>query len=49
MMADRWQMQVMADRLDSERLRGFDNRQMDGQTFAIVESLSPTENEKKQD
>ena len=32
MMADRWQMQVMADRLDSERLMGFDNRQMDGQT-----------------
>ena len=32
MMADRLQMQVMADRLDSERLMGFDNRQMDGQT-----------------
>ena len=44
MMADRLQMQVMAD-----RLRGFDNRQMDGQTLAIVESLSPTENETKLD
>ena len=35
----------MADRLDSERLRGFDyghqtDRQTDRQTFAIVESLS---------
>ena len=33
----------MADRLDSERLRGFDfrrtDRQTDEQTFAIVESL----------
>ena len=28
-MADRWQMQVMADRHDSERLRGFSDGQMD--------------------
>ena len=30
----------LADRLDSERLRGFDFRLTDRQTFAIVESLS---------
>ena len=30
---------MMADRHDSERLRGFGDRQTDGQTFAIVESL----------
>ena len=38
----------MADRLDSERLRGFDfrltDRQTDRQTFAIVESLSRLKN-----
>ena len=28
-----------ADRLDSERLRGFDYRQTDRWTFAILESL----------
>ena len=30
----------MADRLDSERLRGFCDRQTDRRTFAILESLS---------
>ena len=28
---------MMADSYDSERLKGFDNRLMDRQTFAIVE------------
>ena len=48
MMADRYlrdqEMGIMADGLDSERLRGFDFRRTDRltneQTFAIVESLS---------
>ena len=30
----------MVDRSNSERLRGFCDRRTDGQTFAIVESLS---------
>ena len=30
----------MADRQDSERLKGFGNRLTDGQTFAILELLS---------
>ena len=40
----------MADRQDSERLRGFGNgltdRQTDGQTLAIVELLSQLKNSK---
>ena len=46
MMADRWQMQVMADtdRLDSEKLRvSVTDRQTDW-TFAIVESVLPLKN-----
>ena len=39
-MAYRWQMQVMADRLDSEKLRGFcdgqTDRQTDGQTGVLI-------------
>ena len=40
MMADRWQMQVIASyRHESERQKGFGNRQTDRQAFAILESL----------
>ena len=37
-MDDRWQIQVMADRLDYERLRGFYDRWMDGQKDRQTES-----------
>ena len=44
MMAHRYlrdqQIGIMADRLDSERLRGFDYGQTELQTLVIVESLS---------
>ena len=44
MMADRYlrdqEIGIMADRLDSERLRGFCDRQTDRRIFAILESLS---------
>ena len=35
----RWLIGSMVDRSDSERLRGFCDRQTDGRTFAILESL----------
>ena len=38
--ADRWLIGLMVDRSNSERLRGFCNRQADRRTFAILESLS---------
>ena len=39
MMADRWQMQVMAYRHESEEQKGFGNRQTDRLTFAILELM----------
>ena len=39
MMANKWQMQEMADKHDSERQRGFGSRLSDGKTFAILELL----------
>ena len=35
-----WLIGSMADKSNSERLRGFDNGRTDGRTFAILESLS---------
>ena len=38
---------LMVNRNVSERLRGFGNRQTDGRTFAILESLSRLKTEEK--
>ena len=40
MIADIWQMHLVAHSYDSERLRGFCDSQTNEQTFEILESLS---------